>query len=148
MSALSDAQQVLKADPDTLDVDLRRKALYRAAKAQYYRRDLGQAKVLFEEYLALNGEPDDVLTWLERTEQRLEESSQGKYDWIGLLNDLKINLHPDVADYQGPIRVQALPNRGGGRGIVAVRDIVVGELLVRPHLILILFLHLSCVNTV
>ncbi|KAG8916988.1 hypothetical protein FRC00_014180 [Tulasnella sp. 408] len=36
----------------------------------------------------------------------------------------------DLADFTGPVRVAALPARGGGRGIVAKRDIIFGELLV------------------
>ena len=36
----------------------------------------------------------------------------------------------DVASYTGPIQVESLAGRGGGRGVIASRDIQAGDLLV------------------
>jgi hypothetical protein len=62
--------------------------------------------------------------------QRLKEAD-GNYDWVTMFRgsqDPFVQL--DGAEFVGPVTAAQLPNRGGGRGLVATRDIKTGELLV------------------
>lgn len=125
-SALSDAQFVL--DAHEIDPNMRHKALHRAARAQYGRGHYEKAISLFESCFASKTDDEGVARWINRSNVRLKEAREGAYNWIGFLTESQTNFHPDVADYQGPVAVR--PIQGRGRGIVATKDIAVGDLLV------------------
>jgi hypothetical protein len=75
---------------------------------------------------------EDVVTGVEKCRLRIQEREKGSYDWIQLFRQGSMpSARPDVADYLGPVKVSNLEHRGGGRGIIATRDIKPGELLVR-----------------
>jgi tetratricopeptide (TPR) repeat protein len=86
---------------------------------------------------------DSILTsternqWIARCKQRILEQSSGAYKWDLLFTEWQSNYKDslpiprlDIADYIGPAEVRAMEGRGGGRGVVATRDIKCGELLV------------------
>lgn len=127
-SALSDAQFVL--DAHEVDPNMRHKALHRAAKAQYGRGHYEKAISLFESCLTSKADDEGVARWINRSSDRLKEAREGAYNWIEFLTESQTNFHPDVADYQGPVAVR--PIQGRGRGIVATKDIAIGDLLVCP----------------
>lgn len=49
--------------------------------------------------------------------------------WWSSLEDRKVQLRADASNFRGSIRIQNLSGRGGGRGIVATKDIKQGELI-------------------
>jgi hypothetical protein len=74
----------------------------------------------------------DAKVGIKKCEQRIKEKETGDYDWVHLReHGLVPGIQLDVVDYKGPIQIAAFGNRGGGRGVIASRDIKIGELLVR-----------------
>lgn len=124
--ALSDTQYVL--DAHEIDLNMRYKAFHRAARAQYGRGQYEKSILLFESCLASKPGDEGVARWIGRSKERLQEAREGVYDWLGLVTGSQTNVHPDIANYQGPVAVHAIQDRG--RGMVATKDIVMGELLV------------------
>ncbi|OCH96012.1 hypothetical protein OBBRIDRAFT_719569 [Obba rivulosa] len=131
--AAADASDALKsADlPDTLQD----KALYRLAKAEYGRGRWTAAIGMFDEYFLRHPEDKEAADCLSRAKARLAESDTGSYDWCRLFQESQKDPHIEAAEYRGPIKVQQFLNRGGGRGIIATRDVCAGELLVRTPLV-------------
>ncbi|KZT06404.1 uncharacterized protein LAESUDRAFT_176403 [Laetiporus sulphureus 93-53] len=125
--ALADAE--LAESTTRLSKEHRDKALYRAARAQYARGNYEAAETRFTEWHRSHPDDRDVLEWIARSRERLRESQNGSYDWLKLLKQSEKCTRLDVADYRGPIQVTQLQGRGGGRGVVASKDICVGELL-------------------
>jgi hypothetical protein len=76
--------------------------------------------------------------WIARCKQRIREQSSGIYEWATLFKEWQMKYKRDslpvprldIADYIGPVEVRVIVERGGGRGVVATRDIKCGELLV------------------
>ncbi|KAH9937991.1 uncharacterized protein B0H18DRAFT_965005 [Fomitopsis serialis] len=125
--ALHDARSVLVASE--LPPALRNKALLRAARAEYGRRNYAIARQLFQQHRGSSTNNAEDANWIRRCEDRLRESSTGKYDWAKLFEESQRTSRLDAADYTGPVEVKDVP--GHGRGIVATKDIAAGELLVR-----------------
>ncbi|KAH9927216.1 uncharacterized protein B0H18DRAFT_1003473 [Fomitopsis serialis] len=123
--ALYDARSVLVASE--LPPALRNKALLRAARAEYGRRNYAIARQLFQQHRGSSTNNAEDASWIRRCEDRLRESSTGKYDWAKLFEESQRNSRLDAADYTGPVEVKDVP--GHGRGIVATKDIAAGELL-------------------
>ncbi|KZT71484.1 hypothetical protein DAEQUDRAFT_749855 [Daedalea quercina L-15889] len=107
----------------------RGKALFREAKAEYGRERYQTAKTLFEQWWSSHPKDTDVVDWITRCNQRLQECSTGTYDWTQLFKQSQTGPYLDIAGYTGPIEVKQMPNRGGGRGVAATRDIQTGDLL-------------------
>ncbi|TFY52583.1 hypothetical protein EVJ58_g9932 [Rhodofomes roseus] len=124
---LYDAQSVLST-PD-LSPAFRNKALLRAARAEYGRRNYASARQLFQQHRVSSSNNAEDATWIRRCEERLRENSIGKYDWARLFEECQHDSRLDAADYTGPVEVKTIPGRG--RGIVVTRDVSAGELLVR-----------------
>ncbi|KDQ15102.1 hypothetical protein BOTBODRAFT_32078 [Botryobasidium botryosum FD-172 SS1] len=126
-AALSDAKAVLSVE--RLSDDEEAKALFRIAQAEY---GLGQYKAAIarlEECLAVNAQLSEPAVWLSRCQQRLKEI-EGKYDWAQMFKDARApGKRVDVAEYVGPIKVQPIPKRGGGRGVITTRAVKAGELI-------------------
>ncbi|GAA5925308.1 hypothetical protein JCM3775_006419 [Rhodotorula graminis] len=110
------------------------KAMLRRAKALEGARLLTRA---CEEYRRIGLFDPDSTEAAERGKRRVEgmlkASRTGKYEWMTLAmdgpRDQRTVCGVSVGDYVGPIEVAQIKGRGGGRGIVATRDIKVGELL-------------------
>ncbi|KAH9833708.1 uncharacterized protein C8Q71DRAFT_859984 [Rhodofomes roseus] len=122
---LYDAQSVLST-PD-LSPAFRNKALLRAARAEYGRRNYASARQLFQQHRVSSSNNAEDATWIRRCEERLRENSIGKYDWARLFEECQHDSRLDAADYTGPVEVKTIPGRG--RGIVVTRDVSAGELL-------------------
>lgn len=130
-AALADALYV--ADATGASVANKVKALFRAGQAKYGMGLWKDAEELLTQSTELeNSEADTVRTWIKKCRNRMAESSDGIYDWTHLfdLANEKPAQRLDVADYLGPVQVVGMPSKGGGRGVVATRDIRCGELLV------------------
>ncbi|BGP50494.1 hypothetical protein JCM10450v2_006413 [Rhodotorula kratochvilovae] len=73
----------------------------------------------------------DIKDHIARITQQIEQAETGEFPWEEL--EERIKEEPvaglNVGHYVGPIRVAQLKKRGGGRGVIATRDIVPGELL-------------------
>jgi hypothetical protein len=134
-AALVDALYVLNglAPPSA---EISQKANYRAACAEY---GLGQYSEALRRFQSIVHE--DAANWISRCSSRIEEVSKGRYDWVKMFKDGQAEVPClDVADFVGPVRVQSIAGRGGGRGMIATRNIKTGELLVRsdPTAVLIM----------
>ncbi|PVF94962.1 hypothetical protein CPB86DRAFT_876032 [Serendipita vermifera] len=66
----------------------------------------------------------------QRAKLALQTQTKGIYDWDEVFREVATKEDPNFADFIGPVTVEEMPHRGGGRGVVATRDIVPGELLV------------------
>ena len=143
-TAREDCRIVLSMDNSTLADRI--KASFRAGQAEYGFKHWVEAKKCYADCLALDPSNVECQQALKNTEKRISESSTGGYDWVGILKQAIASARRiDVADYIGPVRVEALPHRGGGRGVVATRDLELGELLVRLYIprFLSFVLHLN-----
>ncbi|PCH40833.1 hypothetical protein WOLCODRAFT_137031 [Wolfiporia cocos MD-104 SS10] len=126
-AALADARRAVAAS--NIELSLRDKALFREARAEYGLGYFEAAKEKFLRWHETHPQDKDVEGWINRSQRRLEEMQFARYDWIGMFKESQRELRLDVADYIGPIQVTQLDGRGGGRGVVATKDISVGELL-------------------
>ncbi|CDO73769.1 hypothetical protein BN946_scf185015.g97 [Trametes cinnabarina] len=125
--ALSDAQEVLaKVGASDAVAD---KALLRLAKARYGRQEYGMALDSFICFQDKHVGDSSVDSWIDRCRDRLRESYIGSYDWPSLFATARRKIRLDAANFRGPIQVQSMKQRGGGRGIVTTRDVQTGELL-------------------
>jgi hypothetical protein len=128
-SALKDAQVALGFEGLT-KVD-RVKALYRSGQAEYGAGNYIEAKKWYQNCLDLEPSLSDVAKRLRDCNIREEEQTNGHYAWAKMFEQgLRRETNLDVADFIGPVEVVDMPHRGGGRGVVATRDLASGELLV------------------
>ncbi|KAG8897734.1 hypothetical protein FRC00_003862 [Tulasnella sp. 408] len=111
---------------------LKPKALYRAARALYGMGRWNEAERKFAETAAeYPAQATDCQSWIERCKDRNSEATDGEYDWVAAFRTAQEpGCRMDLADFTGPVKAASLPSRGGGRGIVAKRNITFGELLV------------------
>jgi hypothetical protein len=125
-AALVDATCVLSALESLPQME--KKASYRAACAEYGLQRYSDALARLE----LLEEDIEVKSLKSRCHQRLLEATKGQYDWLRMFQDGQASIpRLDVAEFvHSAIAVSAIPNRGGGRGIVATHHIRTGDLLV------------------
>jgi hypothetical protein len=128
-AALGDAKDALQYP--ALDKNSKLKALYRAAQSSYGRGDYASAIEYYSSCLAEDTNTVDAKLWIKKCGQRIKEKQTGQYDWADI-SEQEMSKAPriDVSEYQGPIQVVSMKNRGGGRGVIATRDIKMGEVLV------------------
>jgi tetratricopeptide (TPR) repeat protein len=128
--AFADCKKVL--DDVQIDKESKLKAVYRAAQAIYGQGDYDTARNWYTRCSEVDSSFQDAKVGINKCEQRIKEKETGDYDWVHLWeHGLVPGIELDVADYKGPIQISAVGNRGGGRGVIASRDIKIGELLVR-----------------
>ncbi|KAG9046747.1 hypothetical protein FS837_003768 [Tulasnella sp. UAMH 9824] len=129
-AALSDCEAAL--DFKEALGSLKPKALYRAAQALYGMGRWNEAERKFAETATeYPAQATDCQSWIKRCKDRKIEATEGKYDWAAAYRAAQVpGCRMDLADFTGPVKVASLPSRGGGRGIVAKRNIKFGELLV------------------
>lgn len=127
--ALCDARRVLSTEgiPDALVG----KAVFRLAKAHYGRAEYAAAQESFIRWKNAHTDDPAANSWIERSGARSRERSTGQYDWASLFRTAKKKVRLDVAEYTGAMEVRTMTHRGGGRGVVATKDLQVGDLLVR-----------------
>ncbi|KAG8944881.1 hypothetical protein FRC04_001414 [Tulasnella sp. 424] len=128
-AALSDCNYAL--GQNGLPASLRVKALYRKAQALYGLGQWGEAELAFK--ITSSEFPSERVpctTWAEKCRKRRQQTETGNYDWLEMYTtSLSKTKRLDVADYKGDIEVVAFPTRGGGRGVIATKDVVAGQLL-------------------
>ena len=127
--ATADAQRVLATDgiPDALSD----KTTFRLAKAEYGRGEYDTAAEHFSGWQERHPEDGAAAPWIQRCQARQAEKQTGQYDWVSMFHNALKEIRLDVADYVGSMEVSRMVSRGGGRGVVATKDIRTGELLVR-----------------
>lgn len=109
---------------------LKGQALLRQARAFDGMRAFSQARTSYLNLLEQTPSNAEALKALKRVEARLAESATGKFDWVDVFRRRSQGERSlDVGNYIGPVRPEVLEGRGGGRGVVAARDIEAGELL-------------------
>lgn len=109
------------------------KALFRRAKSLEGLRLFSQAQHAYSDILLLDLSSKEAIASVKRMKARLKETNTGEYDWKSMFrmgSDFSTKPRLDVGNFVGPIKVVNLKSKGGGRGIVATRDIKVGEVLV------------------
>ena len=126
--ALCDAQRVLSIE-GTPDAHVG-KAVFRLAKAHYGRGEYAAAQDTFVRWKNTHSDDSAADSWIERCRARQSEQSTGQYDWPSLFRTAKHKIRLDVADYTGAMEVRTMEQRGGGRGVVATKDLRAGDLLV------------------
>ncbi|GAA5893992.1 hypothetical protein JCM6882_007953 [Rhodosporidiobolus microsporus] len=113
------------------------KALFRRARALEGMKLLPSARDAYVEAFKVDPTSVEVKAGQQRVEKMLGEAKTGVFNWLQLeaqavksAKEKKLDRTNNVGDYVGPIKVVKLEARGGGRGIVATRDIKAGELLI------------------
>lgn len=108
---------------------LKLKVLFRASSAAYRLQRFDLSFEYMSSLLAIRADDLDALDLYRRIELRQSEAVRGAYDWPTLFASSRTATSLDVAEYtSSAIVVKEIQDRG--RGLVAARDIVVGELLV------------------
>ena len=136
-SAGRDATVVLESiaasdKPDSEEnLKLKEKALFRLANSQHLQRNFSLAKSTYITLLQTIPTSNKAKEGIAKCEAREKQATIGEYDFLSMYRaGLMIGaLRLDIADYQGPIKVEEIASRGGGRGMIATRNIRAGELL-------------------
>jgi tetratricopeptide (TPR) repeat protein len=120
-------------------IALKEKALSRKAKALYSLRRWQLALEVYRQLLSISPHLSDAQTGISSCQSRLSEASGGSCFDFPSLYRLSLQQHHskeggtakmgDVADYVGPVKVAPIEGKGGGRGLVATREIQPGEIL-------------------
>ncbi|KDQ14983.1 hypothetical protein BOTBODRAFT_174183 [Botryobasidium botryosum FD-172 SS1] len=125
--AMVDAEAVLSIDE--ISDDMRLKARYRTAQAQYGLANYEGALHNFAQCLTVTPGNAEAKEWTERCRRRIHERETGEYDWGRMFRDAQIPGNAiDAEEFIGPIKVGESA-RGGGRGIFVSKDIKAGDLL-------------------
>lgn len=119
-----------RPDSET-NMKLKEKALFRLANSQYGQRKFPLAKSTFITLLQTFPTSQQAKDGIAKCEAREKEAATGEFDFVGMYKAGKKGgaVRLDVADYQGPMKVEEIATRGGGRGIVATRQIKAGEVM-------------------
>lgn len=106
-------------------------ALTCAAHAEYGLGRYQTALHHFEECFALMPREENLIrTFMGSCRDRIQES-RGNYDWEKMFEEAQTpGGRLDAAEFVGPMKIQAMPHRGGGRGVVTTRFVKAGELIV------------------
>lgn len=109
----------------------REKALVCRARALEGLRSLTAAAAAYQTILDESPENADAIAGLANTQELLEQSKSGTYDWAALIKTGgSASTKVDIADFRGPSKVVERAESGGGRGVFTTRDVKAGELLV------------------
>ncbi|BGP10157.1 hypothetical protein JCM10049v2_006040 [Rhodotorula toruloides] len=130
-SAYHDSSFVLKQLDEGISgpPQARLKATIRLARAFEGMRHLTLALEQFGKVIKLDTGSKEGAEGKKRIERKLRERDTGGYDWRELEKLAETQTRLDVGDFIGPIKVVEMQGRGGGRGVVATRDIEAGEVL-------------------
>jgi hypothetical protein len=116
-----------------IDRDTKSKALFRRSLALERMERLDEADFSYEETVRWTGQTTGTsVEGLARCRKKVQHTEGGKFSMDAVFYEARTPQRDprlDVGRYQGSIILSDLPNRGGGRGMVATRDIKAGELL-------------------
>ncbi|ODN80354.1 hypothetical protein L202_02614 [Cryptococcus amylolentus CBS 6039] len=124
------ARETIESNDIALTSDERDRLQLRLAKAALGHRLYNAALQACDQASPKSLLSEEIQTVKERVQMRLKEQKFGVYDWMALFREsLEAPLmEMDVADYMSPAcQVAQVP--GCGRGVIAARDIVPGELI-------------------
>jgi tetratricopeptide (TPR) repeat protein len=127
-AAIRDAESVIGFEE--LPVGSYILVLYVIANAHYDMGDYVEAKRWYQRLLEYPQMAEYIQQNLFACESREKEHSQANYNWELLYRKIISKVEPQISNFIGPVEVIDMPHRGGGRGVVATRDIDPGELLV------------------
>jgi tetratricopeptide (TPR) repeat protein len=128
-AAQRDVQVALK--DEKLSTADRIKALCQSARAAYSQGDYESSMKSFLDCSTLEPTHREAKEGVQNCVRRLKEVRKGDYDWRTLFERARSGIiRLEVADYKGPLNITEMKTRGGGRGVVATREIKPGELLV------------------
>ncbi|KAF1362284.1 SET domain-containing protein [Lizonia empirigonia] len=126
--AIADAHASLTEREDQRSKDLDSKAYYRAGCAAYNLGKYQEAKRFFERQEELVPGGKDAKIYLKKVGQRVRERETGSYDLMKIRSRLsRARSRVDMADFTKNTQVKG--SAGRGRGLFAVRDIGVGEII-------------------
>lgn len=110
-------------------ISLKEKAQLRIAKSYYGLGCWVKAKQEFDTCLKQYPQSEEAKKGLEKSLQRIVETTTGRYDWLGLYLAAQKEQRPrlDAAEYIGPVQVKHV--KGKGRGLVVAKDVKAGTLL-------------------
>ncbi|BGP34145.1 hypothetical protein JCM10296v2_005960 [Rhodotorula toruloides] len=130
-SAYHDSSFVLKQLDESAGEppQARLKATIRLARAFEGMRHLDHALEQFGKVIELDAGSKEGIEGKERIERKLRERDTGVYDWRELEKLAETQTKLDIGDFIGSIKVVEMQERGGGRGVVATREIEAGEVL-------------------
>ncbi|ODO08997.1 hypothetical protein I350_02590 [Cryptococcus amylolentus CBS 6273] len=124
------ARETIESNDIALTSDERDRLQLRLAKAALGHRLYNAALQACDQASPKSLLSEEIQTVKERVQMRLKEQKFGVYDWMALFREsLEAPLmEMDVADHMSPAcQVAQVP--GCGRGVIAARDIVPGELI-------------------
>ncbi|KAI1388563.1 SET domain-containing protein [Hypoxylon trugodes] len=126
--AKSDAKSSLTSREDQQSKELDSKAYFRAGSAAYNLGQYQEAKSLFEQQLKLTPDNKTAIAYLRNIEVRLREQETGEYNFKKIRTGLsRSRPRVDAASFIRNTKVKEIPGRG--RGLVATRDIPIGEIV-------------------
>ncbi|BGP18687.1 hypothetical protein JCM10213v2_006753 [Rhodosporidiobolus nylandii] len=112
------------------------KAQLRLARALEGMRLIDKAKQAYDAVLQLDATSEQGKDGKKRVAKMLRAAKTGEFDWLSLetqdakaRREKKLFKDGQAGDFVGPVKVVERASRGGGRGVVATRDIQAGELL-------------------
>lgn len=138
--ALSETSSPTTATPATdLSSKDTEKALYRTARALYALNVYKASLPLLESLLKSAPSNKDAQSLSNKTNQRIREGEEGKYDWAALLKEARTPTpRVDVADYVGPVQL-AYGNVSEQKCWRTSRDVKAGELLLSSKALTVLY---------
>lgn len=116
-----------------IDRECKSKALYRRSLALERMELIDEAHSSYEEtvrWMQITSGPS--VEGVKRCARKIQQTESGNFDLDNLFVKARTPRRDprlEVGRYQGSIAVRELPHRGGGRGMVATKDIKAGELL-------------------
>ncbi|GAA6041925.1 hypothetical protein JCM8097_000225 [Rhodosporidiobolus ruineniae] len=118
-------EQGVDAPPQTL-----LKAKLRLARALEGLRLLDKASAAYSAVLEVDSSSEEGKEGKKRVVKMRHETETGEYDWRELASVVGPEGRDlEMGDYVGPIEVVEMEGKGGGRGVVATRDVKAGDLL-------------------
>lgn len=136
-SIIQHQQGVAASDARTLDT----KAYFRAARASYHLAQFDEARRYLDKALILSPGDSDILRELNQTQARISESQHGEYDFDALSRSTQHGKpRIDAANFVSNTEIKNFGD-SRGRGLIATKDIQMGELVMCEKAFCAAFAH-------
>lgn len=136
-SIIQHQQGVAASDARTLDT----KAYFRAARASYHLAQFDEARRYLDKALILSPGDSDILRELSQTQARISESQHGEYDFDALSRSIQqAKPRIDAANFVSNTQMKNFGD-SRGRGLIATKDIQMGELVMCEKAFCAAFVH-------
>lgn len=137
--ATTDAMAAVTNISDVRYKRLDAKAYFRAASASYKLKHFDLVERYLQAQLDLTPGDKDGQALMKRNEDRLREQQQGRYHISAIEESIPRQPRIDVADYIVNTKIGI--SRGRGRGLIATRDLELGELVLAETAFCCVFGH-------